>query len=317
MSNQTGNIHDNFFKKALSNPQQAGTFLREHLPPDVAGLLDYKKPLIPLPASYVDEKLQEHHSDLLFGAHLKAGGTALAYVLLEHKSSPDKGARLQLLRYIVRILVDCYERNRQRLPLPPVLPLLVHQGPSGWKLSCEFADLFGSVPEPLRPYLPSFRHALVDLGQIEHQALSRRARLRAFLKALKYNRRPDLPQRIDILLAEAPVLSEKDLVLILDYLDGGPVGVGDTLMREALQRLVPERTERIMGKWTQTYFDRGKAEGRTEGVAKLLARLIEKRFGAVSPQLRRRIFSADAATLEAWAVRVSDAPDLQSVFESN
>jgi hypothetical protein len=151
--------------------------------------------------------------------------------------------------------------------------------------------------------------------------LSGQARLRAFLKALKYNRRPDLRQCIDILLAEAPVLEEADLVLILKYLEDGPVGVGDTLMREALQRLVPEQTERIMGKWTQTYFDQGKAEGRaegrTEGVANALVRLIEKHFGAVPPQLRRRIFSADVATLEAWVVRVSDAPDLQSVFESN
>jgi predicted transposase YdaD len=321
MSKQSGNIHDKFFKKALSDPQHAGTFLREHLPPDVAGLLDHEEPLVPLPASFVDEKLQEHHSDLLFGVHLKTGGNALAYMLLEHKSSPDKGARLQLLRYVVRILVDWYERNQRRLPLPPVLPLLVHQGPGGWKLSCEFADLFGSVPEPLRPYLPSFRHALVDLGQIEDQALSGQARLRAFLKALKYNRRPDLPQRIDILLAEAPVLAETDLVLILEYLDDGPVDVSDTLMREALRRLVPEQTERIMGRWTQTYFDQGKAEGLTqgctEGGAKVLVRLIEKRFGVVSPQLRQRIFSADVATLEAWVERVFDAPDLQSVFESN
>jgi hypothetical protein len=88
-------------------------------------------------------------------------------------------------------------------------------------------------------------------------------------------------------------------------------------MREALQRLVPEQTERIMQKWTQTYFDQGKAEGRTEGGAKMLVRLIEKRFGAVSPQLRQRIFSADVATLEAWVERLLDAPDLQSVFESN
>jgi hypothetical protein len=186
---------------------------------------------------------------------------------------------------------------------------------------CEFVDLFGCVPEPLRPYLPSFRHALVNLGQIEDQELSGQTRLRAFLRALKYNRRPDLRQRIDILLAEAPVLEEADLVLILDYLDDGPVGVGDTLMREALQRLVPEQTERIMQKWTQTYFDQGKAEGRTqgrtEGGAKMLVRLIEKRFGAVSPQLRQRIFSADVATLEAWVERLLDASDLQSVFESN
>lgn len=329
MSNQSGNIHDNFFKKALCDPQQAGTFLREHLPPNVADLLDHEVPLVPLPTTYIDEKLQGHHSDLLFGVHLKAGGNALVYVLLEHKSSPDKGARLQLLRYVVRILVDCYERNRQRLPLPPVLPLLVNQGPGGWKHSCEFVDLFGSVPEPLRPYLPSFRHALVNLGQIEDQELSGQARLRAFLKALKYNRRPDLPQRIDILLAEAPVLEEADLVRIIEYLEDGPVGVSGTLLREALQRLVPEQTERIMGKWTQTYFDQGKAEGltqgwaqgrtegRTEGGAKVLVRLIEKRFGVISPQLRQRIFSADVATLEAWVERVSDASDLQSVFESN
>ena len=117
------------------------------------------------------------------------------------------------------------------------------------------------------------------------------------------------------------MLEEADLVLILDYLDDGPVGVGDTLIREALQRLVPEQTERIMGKWTQTYFDQGKAEGLTQGWAqggaKVLLRLIEKRFGVVSPQLRQRIFSADVATLEAWVERVSDASDLQSVFELN
>jgi hypothetical protein len=52
-------------------------------------------------------------------------------------------------------------------------------------------------------------------------------------------------------------------------------------------------------------------------VAKVLLRLIEKRFGGVSPQLRQRIFSADVATLEAWVERVSDASELQSVFESN
>jgi len=57
--------------------------------------------------------------------------------------------------------------------------------------SCEFADLFGSVPAPLSPYLPSFRHALVDLPRVKDLALSTEVRLRAFLKALKYIRRPD------------------------------------------------------------------------------------------------------------------------------
>jgi hypothetical protein len=157
--------------------------------------------------------------------------------------------------------------------------------------------------------------------------------LRAFLKALKYSRRPDLPQRIAILLAEAPVLEKEDLGLILAYIDKGPIAVSDTSLRETLQRLVPEQTERIMGWLTQPYFDKGKAEGhaegrnegrvegwvegRAEGEARVLVRLIEKRFGVLSPQLRERILAADLATVEEWVERLFDAPDLQSVFGSN
>ena len=100
--------------------------------------------------------------------------------------------------------------------------------------------MFGCVPEPLRPYLPTFRHALVDLAQIDDRSLSAETRLRAFLKALKYSRRADLPDCIDVVLAEAPGLEEKDLFVILTYLDKGPVAVESELMHEALHRLVPE-----------------------------------------------------------------------------
>jgi hypothetical protein len=118
MSKQLANIHDAFFKQILSDPNLAGTFLSEHLPPDVAGLLDPASPE-PVPGSFVDEELRQHHSDLLFRVRLKAGRDAFAYVLLEHKSSPDPGARLQLLRYVVRMLVQWYDQNKQQLPLPP------------------------------------------------------------------------------------------------------------------------------------------------------------------------------------------------------
>ena len=99
-----------------------------------------------------------------------------------------------------------------------VLPLLAHHGPKGWEISTQFADLFGRVPEPLRPYLVSFRHVLVDLARIEDDALSRHARLRTFLKGLKYIQRLDLAERIDILLADAAELESVDVVLLLNYI---------------------------------------------------------------------------------------------------
>jgi hypothetical protein len=45
MSKQLANIHDAFFRQILSDPNLAGTFLSEHLPPDVAGLLDPTSPV--------------------------------------------------------------------------------------------------------------------------------------------------------------------------------------------------------------------------------------------------------------------------------
>lgn len=90
-------IHDAFFKKVLSDQRAADLFLREHLPRDVVELLTPQPPEL-LPGSFVDEELGQHHSDLLFQIQLKTGQDALAYLLVEHKSSPDALVRLQLLR---------------------------------------------------------------------------------------------------------------------------------------------------------------------------------------------------------------------------
>lgn len=300
----------------FSDPRLAETFLREHLPADVAELLGPEPPE-PVPGSFVDEELRQHHSDLLFRVQLKAGGGAFAYVLMEHKSTPDQGARLQLLRYVVRVLTNWYDQNKRQLPLPLVLPLLVHQGPRGWTFSSEFMDLFGTVPEPLRPYLPTFRHALVDLAQLDGRSLSDEARLRAFLNALKYGRRADLNDHLDLVFAEARALRWGDQFVILTYFDKGPVAINHKKVREVLQQRVPERTERLMGWLTQPYYDKGKAEGRTEGEARVLTRLLENRFGAVPNSIRQRIFSANVGEIDSWVERAFHAPDLQSVFESN
>lgn len=167
------------------------------------------------------------------------------------------------------------------------------------------------MPAPLSPYLPSFRHALVDLARVEDPALSTEVRLRAFLKALKYSRRPDLADCVDILVAEVPALVKRDLRAIFYYLEKGPIALNNTVVREALLRLVPDRTEQIMGWLTQPHYEKGKAEGE----AKILARLLERRFGPLTDSLRQHIFAADAGSIEAWVERAFDAPDLPSIFD--
>jgi Putative transposase, YhgA-like/Domain of unknown function (DUF4351) len=219
---------------------------------------------------------------------------------------------------VVRILTDWYNQNQRQLPLPPVLPLLAYQGPRGWTFSCEFTDLFGAVPEPLRPYLPAFRHAMIDLTQIKDGDLSAELRLRALLKALKYTRRPDLRECLDLVLAEWSALGDDDLSVILTYIDKGAAeAIDHGAMREALLRAVPNRAERMMGWLTQPFYEKGKAEGKAEGEASVLTRLLEKRFGVVPPLLRARIFAANLGQIDAWVERAFDAPDLHSIFDTH
>jgi len=306
MSKQPANIHDAFFKKVMSDPQSAGQFLHEHLPPDVAALLSEDPPELQS-GSFVDEDLAQHHTDLLFRVKLRESGEALAYVLVEHKSAPDPLARLQLLRYVTRVLVQWHRENK-RLPLPAVVPLIAHHGPSGWSFSTDFTDMYGSVAHPLRPYLVTFRHALIDLARIDDRALSQHLRLRAFLKALKYILREDLPEVLVRVLAEAPALDRMDLRLVLQYISAGPVHVSHQTLQEALHHLLPEKEK--MG-----FIDEILQEGFLDGKARSLIQVLELRFGPLKTDYRDRIFKSDLASLDAWLTRAVQAPDLQAVFE--
>lgn len=117
-------------------------------------------------------------------------------------------------------------------------------------------------------------------------------------------------------MAEAPVLEALDVGLILTYIDRGPVAVSPDVVRQVLHRLVPTREEEIMGHLTQPYFAKGLAEGRAEGEATALVRLLERRFGVVPAAVRQRVFTADLRSIETWFERAIDGPDLESVFKS-
>ena len=76
-----------------------------------------------------------------------------------------------------------------------------------------------------------------------------------------------------------------------------------------------------MGWFSQPYYEEGlaagEAKGQVKGEAKILTRLLEKRFGFVPDSDRQRILGADISSIETWVERAFDAPDLRSVFESN
>ena len=74
--------------------------------------------------------------------------------------------------------------------------------------------------------------------------------------------------------------------------------------------------------WAQQLRDEGRQEGRQEGREEglaegqrlLLIRLLERRFGVLSEELRQKISSADEAALTLWGERLLEATSLTEVF---
>lgn len=131
--------------------------------------------------------LAKKYSDLLFS--FQAGQReVLMYVLLEHQSTEDKLMPLRFYWYQGAVWAQhVAEHPGEEFPLPFVIPFLIHQGPSGWEISVQFADLFDLTGEfePFAPYVPRFEHLLLDLSKSNPSAEEKDPILRLILEFMK------------------------------------------------------------------------------------------------------------------------------------
>lgn len=207
--------HDAFARCMLSDPAYAAAFFQGHLPPGIVAAIDWST-LALQPASFVRQSLQQSHTDLLYGVRM-AGRDVLLYLLLEHQTSLDPLMPLRLICYVVEVLRRHAET--QGLPLPPVVPFVLHQGPDRWTVSTRFFDLFElprDLEDVLRPFLPDFQHALLDLTRFDPANEEHQPQIKVILQLMKAAR-------------------DKKLIEFFEWLGSGDVEV-TLLLREDLFR---------------------------------------------------------------------------------
>lgn len=255
--------HDPFFKAIFSDLGHAKDLLRGILPRAILETLDLDR-LEPEPNSFVSESLDESFSDLLFTCPLEENQAVVA-ILLEHKTWQAKHIHLQILRYMVSIWEADQSENR---PLRPVIPILVHQGPSPWNLA-PFHASFPTLPDSLRAFIPDIRLVFEDLAVVDDQAIGSDFRdpvVRFALALMKHiysaeetlavasQLTPDLGKGLD------PDQSIRTLRILLEYiLNDGVPEVRDHLF----QSLHPNLKGQAM-----TLGDLLRQEGRAEGEIK-------------------------------------------------
>ncbi len=252
--------HDGFFKAVFSQPEHATAFFKSHLPPAVTAKIDWRS-LAVLPGSFVKTSLQQVHSDLLFTVRIGERETLL-YLLFEHQSSLDPAMPLRLLGYVTEIFTQHHKVHG--LPLPPVLPFLFHQGPEPWNLSTDFEDLFAlpdAVAVDLLPFLPKFRHALLDLTRFDPDTGEGDTRLRSVLQLMKLTRQKELLRFFQWLAGlSARDLPDSLLGLMLLYALHADSDLDATKIYHTLSSN-PELKRNAM-----SIAEKLKAEGREEGL---------------------------------------------------
>ncbi|QYN35379.1 Rpn family recombination-promoting nuclease/putative transposase [Pseudonocardia sp. DSM 110487] len=324
--------HDALFRFVFGKPVHAASELRAVLPAALAERLDLAG-LRLVNGSFVDEELTNRHCDVLMRTTLD-GRDAYVYVLIEHQSSADPMMPLRMLRYVMRIWERHLEQHPKARRLPMIVPLVVYQGSRRWAHPVELSELLDLDPETARlagAFLPRFRFLLDDLTTLDKTALRARpvstpVRLTVRLLRIVPTHASDAvaaidPDDIDDLRDLLRYPDWRELITaLLKYIQAASETPPHRLAWLAAQ-IGPEAEEVYMttadilrAEGEAKGRAEGEAKGRVEHAARMLVRLLTRRFGAVPEDAHARIDAASLEQLDIWSERVLDAAALEDVF---
>ena len=206
--------HDRAVQKFLQEIDTARSFFSEYLPGEIKDLLDLDS-LEYMKEKFVDETLAQYYSDFLYKVNFKDNIDGFIFLLLEHKSWPERFTSFQALKYIVHAW-DLYLANHDNARfLPPVIPLVLYHGKNKWNLGTRFSKLF-NTPGPLRVFIPDFKFLLLDISHEPDKNIKGEPLLQILLKTLKYVFKPDIKNKLPEIIQLFEEIKNKNTAL--DYL---------------------------------------------------------------------------------------------------
>lgn len=328
-----GSVHNDLFLASFENVRDAAAELRSSLPKALAELVQWET-LKPASGSFIDESVRWSHSDKLYEVRYH-GEDALVYVLWEHKSEVDKWTLLQLLRYMVRIWEKCLAQKPAPSKLPPIIPVIIHHSETGWTSTTSFQGLFDEAlmaDAVLRRMTPQFETVVDDISHASDAELRSRgltAKAVLGLVFLRDGRSERILTTIECWADQFQELRaspewERAISQLFSYLWRVASNLEWFYFQQRIRQVIPEAEELVMTlaeQLIQQGITKGMAQGVAQGLAqglahqrKLVRRLLEVKFGALSDSAIARLESADEAALERYAERVITAKSVSEVL---
>lgn len=167
--------HDGGYKTLFANQRMVEDLLRGFVDEPWVDGLDFTT-LKRCEGSYVSEKLHPFEQDMVWKVRWRsAAGRAgrgastwlFVYLLLEFQSRIERFMALRMLIYLGLLYQDLVKQGEltQSGKLPPVLPLVLYNGPQRWTAPREVGELIEEVPGGLTAYRPSLKYLLLDEGE--------------------------------------------------------------------------------------------------------------------------------------------------------
>ncbi|HCF59602.1 MAG TPA: hypothetical protein DFS52_16605, partial [Myxococcales bacterium] len=199
-------------------------------------------------------------------------------------------------------------------PLPPIVPLVVYNGQTRWSLPRRFSD---GLATPLAAGLAlDFPIHVFDLGLGDEVQLSAMPWLRGALRLLRHGvRNPAAEEARSLLvgiLSDLQGAPDSYLEAVRNYVLDRWAELTPQALSEAVRAAIPEREALVVSKAVRQWLD----EGRADGIASSLLRLLERRFGPLPEEVRKRAASASIPQLEHWLDRSINASSLSEVFDT-
>lgn len=275
--------HDKYFRATFGEVGFTSNLLTSYLPKGLLNLVDMST-LEPQKESYLDEKLQEQFTDLLFRVNIN-NKEGYIYFLFEHKSYQDKMVIFQLLKYMIAIWESKLKGNE---PLPVIIPMVIYHDKGTWKVRQTLTEMipdYYSLPENIKRYIPNFEYILYDLSEWNKEGIKLAAEYKIAVKALTKVRYASKEEVIEILIEAIELLDRierKDIVTYsvsecIKYVLSIRDDISEIEIKNVAEKISIEGGELVMSV-AERLIEQGREEGAKKEKIRTAKRLMDLRL---------------------------------------
>ncbi len=338
-------VHDKTFKNVMKDLRVAQDFFKQYLPEKITSLLDLNSLLL-CANSYVDEKLNELRSDILYQVNFKeSDDIGFIYILAEHQSTVDVLLPYRLWHYIFCIWNDYLKKTKKTMSdepkkLPLVIPLVFYNGKTAYTASTNLRDIIDGPAELVEDIL--FKNfLLVDTHDIQDEDLQKQHWSAVMTYVFKHIMDRDFWPNVNILIKLIKKIEHENSasIYILDLLkyvllkgnmtktpqefietlqNGLAASIKGEIMTLAEQLIEQGEKQGIqigIQQGVQQGIQQGVQQGVHQGESKLLLLQLEQKFHSIPEHYRQWIQKADPEMLLRWGIKVLESDEIDEVFK--